>query len=339
MGDKAVKEASSPKQFKRENIYINHLVADMDIPDLKFIETKFDEQDDSILQTRRKRLNKVLIALLILAILGVGVLVYYFGNVVSRWVFNTVFDIFEFMSNFKEPWRSIIFALSSFFIQIFGIPIASLLVMIMSFCYSSILLGFSVGIVVCITANITMFFMFNAAKTAIETAEDTDQSPQAVKDQDFMDFLGKLMNSYIHSYPYRFGVMIRIFHLPDYAKMYLLVKYNTSFRHMLLPCVAVDSLNVLLYSFVGSQVKSKFDLLSSKSFHDKSLVEKIASIVGLVLVALQVVIMIGGFIYTRRKFKEFEQTGTAMVTPINRRSLASGNQTTHGLMPNEQDHS
>ena len=152
-----------------------------------------------------------------------------------------------------------------------------------------------------------------------------------------MDFIGKLMQSYIKQYPYRFGVMIRIFHLPDYAKMYLLVKYNTQFWQMLVPCMAVDSLNVLLYSFVGSQVKSKFDFLSAKSFNDKSLTEKIASIIALCLVVIQVIIMIGGFFYTRRKYKEYELTGIASATPIIRRSLINGNQSPHHLMPINQD--
>ena len=114
-------------------------------------------------KTREKK-SKIFIALMILVLAVLAVLVFLFGGVVSKWVFNIVFDIFEFMSNFTEPWRSIIFGLTSFFIQIFGIPIASLLVMIMSFCYGNVLLGFSMGIVICILANITMFYMFNAAK-------------------------------------------------------------------------------------------------------------------------------------------------------------------------------
>ena len=164
MEDKRSTSILSPKQFKRENIYVNHLVTDIDIPDLGFLETKRGDSGEPMEAKPREKKSKIFIALIILVLVVLAVLVYLFGGMVSKWVFDIVFDIFEFMSNFTEPWRSIIFGLTSFFIQIFGIPIASLLVMIMSFCYGNVLLGFSMGIVICILANITMFYMFNAAK-------------------------------------------------------------------------------------------------------------------------------------------------------------------------------
>jgi hypothetical protein len=132
----------------------------------------------------------------------------------------------------------------------------------------------------------------------------------------FVEFIGHLMRDFIHTYPYRFGMMLRALHLPDYAKMYILVKYRTTFRQMLIPCMAVDSLNVLLYSFVGSQIKSRFDAMDTKAFNDKPLSMKIITVLAVLLVGFQIAVMIAGIIYTRRKYAEYESTGRVRVTPM-----------------------
>lgn len=329
---------ASPLLANKENVYVNHLVADDQVPEFGHSEPLIDA--DLPENSRRKSLLRVLaIAGIILSVVAVAFGVYMYGGLVAKWIYDTLFDVFDWIGEFAEPWKCMICFAVSYLLQIFGVPIASLLVMIISFCYNSVVKGFVISFIVCLASNITMHFMFNAAKREKQLAEDEGRATDQVEQLDFLHFFGKLMEKYIHEYPYRFGLMIRTLHLPDYAKMYVLVQYHTSFLQMLVPCVAIDSLNVLLYSFIGSQVKSKFDIISSKSFNQKSLPERIATIAALGLIVVQVCIMICGYIYTRRKYKEYEDSGrTAIaVTPINRRSLVSTTQTARQAHTHKED--
>lgn len=263
----------------------------------------------------------ILITMLLVIIgAGIAVLVYFYGPTVVTFLYDKLFSFFEYMHEFKEPYRSMIFFATSYLLQIFGAPIASVLITLISFCSESIWIGFLISYPVSLCSNTTLYFVFRKTESTYEVFDETVLGDD--ERMTFVDFLGKLMKDFIEQYPYRFGLALRTLHLPDYAKMYILIKYNTSFYQMIVPCIIVEALNVLMYSFIGSQLKSKFDFINPKSFNEKPFGERMVSVLVIALVVLQVVIFIAGFIYTKKKYQAYEQTGQVLVTPrISRPSL------------------
>lgn len=263
----------------------------------------------------------ILTSLLLVTIVGIlGLLIYAYGSTVAKKANELVFELFEYLHSFPEPYRTIIFFLTSYLIQVLGVPIACVIITVIGYCYESYILGFAVSMPVCICTNISLYYLFRKTESTYQPLHNIETAMEPVT---FVEFIGHLMKDFIETYPYRFGLLLRTLHLPDYAKMYILVKYRATFRQMLLPCLAVDSLNVLLYSFVGSQIKNKFEAMDSKSFSDKPLSLKIVTISAIVLVAIQIGVMIGGIIYTKRKYAEYENTGLLRVTPL-QSALPSG---------------
>lgn len=256
----------------------------------------------------------ILSTLLIAAILVIiFFLVYFYGSTVAEKAQNMVFDLFESLHDFPEPYRTMIFFITSYLIQVLGIPIACVVITVIGFCYASYIWGFCVSMPVCICNNITLYYVFRKTESTYQPMHDLEGADEPIT---FVEFIGHLMKDFIEAYPYKFGLLLRTLHLPDYAKMYILVKYRATFQQMIIPCLCVDSLNVLLYSFVGSQIKNRFEAINSQSFSDKPLSMKIVSISAIVLVGVQVGVMVGGIIYTRRKYNEYESTGRLRVTVL-----------------------
>jgi uncharacterized membrane protein YkgB len=251
--------------------------------------------------------------LFILITVPVCLLIYLYGPTVAVKTQELVFNLFEYLHEFAEPYRTIVFCVASYTIQVLGVPIACVLITVIAYCYESYVYGFAVSMAVCVCTNVTLYFLFRKTEATYQPLHDLEVVEEPVS---FAEFIGHLMKDFIETYPYRFGLMLRTLHLPDYAKMYILVKYRATFKQMMLPCLVVDSLNVLLYSFVGSQIKNRFEAMSSQAFSDKPLAMKIVTILAVVLVAFQIGVMIGGIIYTRRKYAEYENTGRLRVTPI-----------------------
>ena len=256
----------------------------------------------------------ILITLLLILVASIlGVMIYFYGGTVVGGALSIIIAFFEYLHGFQEPYRSGIFFLTSYGLQVFGAPISSLLITLVAYCVRDFLHGFLISYPVSLCANITLYFVFRKTESQYEGVDET-----FLMEDDrmtFVEFMGLLMKDFIANYPYRFGLGLRTLHLPDYAKMYILVKYNTTFKQMIVPCILIEALNITLYSFIGSQVQSKFDLISPKSFSEKSIGEQIVTVSAVLLVIMQIVVLIAGFIYTKRKYAEYENTGRLQVTP------------------------
>lgn len=239
---------------------------------------------------------------LVLAYLG-----YEHGGKMLGVAYDKFISVFEYLASFREPWKTIILTVTSYLMQILGIPIFCVVCMIVSFCYGSYLIGFAVCMTVCVLSNITLYFVMMKAHETI-FADDPEEEALLSKNRplQFHEFIGVLMKEYIEEYPMQFGFAFRSMHLPDYAKMFIITKYKATLPQMLIPCLCVDSLNVLLYCFIGSQVHDKFDFFNSKSFHEKSIAEKIVSIISAVLILFQIFVLIGGYLYTKKKYALYQ---------------------------------
>jgi hypothetical protein len=247
--------------------------------------------------------------ILICLLLVLGYLVYQHGGKLLATAYEKIISMFEYLATFREPWKTLILTLTSYLVQILGIPIFCVVCMIVSFCYSSYLMGFAVCMTVCILSNITLYFAMMMAHETL-FADDSEEQPllghKHHRQLQFHEFLGVIMKEYIQEYPIQFGLAFRTMHIPDYAKMFIITKYNATLPQMLIPCICVDSLNVLLYCFIGSQVHNKFDFFSSKVFDEKSTAEKIVTILSAVLIVLQIVVLVAGFIFTSKKYALYQ---------------------------------
>jgi RsiW-degrading membrane proteinase PrsW (M82 family) len=246
---------------------------------------------------------------LICVLLVVGYLAYQHGGKLLATGYDKMINMFEYLATFREPWKTVILTLTTYFVQILGIPIFCIICMIVSFCYSSYLMGFAVCMTVCILSNITLYFAMMMAHETL-FADDSEEQPllghKQHKPMQFHEFLGVVMKEYIQEHPIQFGLAFRTMHIPDYPKMFIITKYNATLAQMLIPCVCVDSLNILLYCFIGSQIHNRFDFFSSKAFDEKSIAEKIVTVVSAVLIVFQIVVLVAGFIYTSRKYAQYQ---------------------------------
>lgn len=248
-----------------------------------------------------------ILALVIALVLVLAYLGYEHGGKMLGVAYDKFISVFEYLATFREPWRTLILTMTSYLVQILGIPIFCVVCMIVSFCYGSYLIGFAVCMTVCVLSNITLYFVMMKAHETI-FADDPEEEALLNKNRQlqFHEFIGVMMKEYIEEFPMQFGFAFRSMHLPDYAKMFIITKYKATLPQMLIPCLCVDSLNVFLYCFIGSQVQNKFDFFSSKAFHEKSVAEKIVSIISAVLIILQIAILIVGYIYTKRKYALYQ---------------------------------
>lgn len=252
--------------------------------------------------------QRILMWTAVLAILAVlGYLTYQHGGKLLATWYEKFLSVFEYLATFREPWRTLILTITSYLIQILGIPIFCVVCMIVSFCYGSYLIGFAVCMTVCVLSNITLYFaMMKAHETIFESDQEDQQLLAQNKKLQFHEFIGFIMKEYIEEFPLQFGFIFRSMHLPDYAKMFIITKYKATLPQMLIPCLCVDSLNVFLYSFIGSQVQHKFDFFSSKAFHEKTTAEQVVSVISLILLVFQIVLLVSGYIYTSRKYAIYQ---------------------------------
>lgn len=269
---------------------------------------------------RRKILKWVYFSLLGVILIG---LIYLYGKLVVESLFDLLFLIFDQVYYFSEPWRSFFLIISSFTIQVLGIPIATVLIMIVSYCMASIFIGFLYSMVITIATNTVFYYgikkaaqIKNRQTPESEGRQDSHESSKLLDDKplSFVDFLFVFLREYTKTHPYAFGFLVRTLHVPDYIKVYFVVTFGGSYSDMLVSVLVIDSLNDLLFSFIGSQLKNKFDLLSAKSFNEKSLAEKIGAITAIILVIMQLVIFTSGLIYTRRKYKEYQESTKKVFT-------------------------
>jgi hypothetical protein len=255
-----------------------------------------------------------------LCLIAVVAIVYLYGGRVFKFANEKVFDLFGILANWNEPWKTLVFLFVALLVQVLGIPIATLVFMVLSFSYGSLLKAVLVGYLTVLAANTIMYFFFRKAllegKSPTSSGQETDitLSESQHHHMKFLEFLGSLLEEYAHQHPLIFNLVIRALHMPDYAKMYIIVKYRTKYWHMIIPCAIVDFLNVFLYCFLGSQVKSRLDMVNSKSFSEKSLPEKLVTVAAYVMVAVQLGILTAGYIYTRKKYQEYE--GRSESTPL-----------------------
>lgn len=272
------------------------------------------------LKSRNKIPPKVWVSLGfgILGILAIILLIIFFGQDAIAFVYGTIFALFDWIGSIKEPLKSLLLLTTSYGIQVFGIPIGTMILILTAYCLKSFFWGFVYNFAVCLLNNSTLFYIFSkqlqsGGATSHFKFLNPEESPEGKLT--FVQFLINLLEKYIQEHPYAFGMAIRTLQLPDYVKIFVLVKCKTKFIQMLIPCLLVDSLNMLLYSFIGSQLQNKFEILEAKSWGQKSSAQKVVTIFSIFLVVVQVGVIIAGCVYTKRKYEEYEQSGTIEVTP------------------------
>jgi hypothetical protein len=223
---------------------------------------------------------------------------------------DMLIDIFESIREFQEPYKSSLFFVVSFTIQAAGVPISSLVAVIIAYCYSSMLTSYLLSLSACLLANLTICWFFSRNPVSA-----TAQNREALG---FADFLVATINKVFDNYPMAACFLVRTMHMPDYAKLYILSRYSLTWLQFMMPLLCVESLNIFLYTFIGLQMKSKFDLISPKSFSEKSTPEKISSILMGTLVCMQLIVLIGGITYTYSRYRDYRK---AKLTDQNRELL------------------
>ena len=238
-----------------------------------------------------------------------------------------IFTFFAFVKQFREPFRSGMFWLSSFVVQIMSIPIACIVTVVISYCYSSYWGGYALSLSVCLAVNLVMIKVLDRQRSANQRPAQSDKSSASARA--FSDFLVKTIDTAMMRHPYLACGLVRSLHLPDGAKVYILTRFKLKLLEYLLPMLVVESLNVFLYSFVGYQIKDRFDLINPKTFSNKSLSQKISTISIYVLLVLQGLVLLSGLCFTYLKYREYKKTlaqgspaGRFTASPVRRRAAA-----------------
>lgn len=214
---------------------------------------------------------------------------------------EAVFAFFTSVKQFPEPFRSALFWTSSFAVQILSIPIACIVTVVISYCYASYWGGYALSLSVCLAVNLLMIKLLDRRGQRSAQTEQTDS-------KSFSDFLAKTVESMMRRYPYVACGLVRSLHVPDGAKVYILTRFRLKLLEYLLPMLVVESLNVFLYSFVGYQIKDRFDLINPTTFSNKSLAQKISTISVYVLLLLQAAVLLSGLSFTYLRYREYRQT-------------------------------
>lgn len=232
-----------------------------------------------------------------------GLFLLYWSQKYYSEIRHLIFSFFGLLNKVPEPIRSLLSWSTSLVIQVMSIPIASLVMMVISYSYSDYFYGYLLCFSSCIIANLIMLKMMRQRQ-----ASQTGQGQGPDLDVGFLEFLVHTIESTVHGHPYVACCIVRTLHMPDYAKVYILTRFALSLPQLLIPMVFIESLNVFLYTLVGFQMQSKFDMINPKSFESKSLPEKLIAIMILALLATQIVIVISGMVYTSLKFRQFKES-------------------------------
>ena len=239
----------------------------------------------------------VLVAWALLIFVGT---VYYWGAV-SHYLYTQVVWLFSQFERVPEPWRSLIFWTIAFICNVFCIPVTCIVFMVVSFIFGNYWWGYGLCLSATVASNLALYYFLK------DSVARNQRATESASDQEFLAFLTDMLGRLVNTLPTLSAFFIRLMHIPDYLKIFLLVKFDFSFLHVILPCFVVESLNVFVYSFVGYQVKSKFDFFKAKSFSQKPLIEQIFSIMVSILLVVQIIVILFGAYFTAKKFREFQQ--------------------------------
>jgi len=220
-------------------------------------------------------------------------------------VCEAVFAFFAAVAQLPEPLRTTLFWLSSFAVQMASIPIACIVTVVISYCNASYWGGYALSLSVCLAVNLLMLQLLLRKRRGELLASDEQPAGDA---RAFPDFLAKTVQAAMQRHPYLACGLVRSLHLPDGAKAYILTRFRLKRLQLLLPMLVVESLNVFLYSFVGHQIKDRFDLINPKTFRNKSLAQKISTVSVYALLLLQTAVLVAGLLLTYCKFREYRKT-------------------------------
>ena len=213
-------------------------------------------------------------------------------------IFGYLIDAFVIIGGLPEPLKCAMLWGTSFAIQVGGVPIASLIAMIIAFCYSSFLASYLVNESACIAANLTMAWLLGRLEVAVDTSHH--QGPQ-----NYNQFLASQIENVFNKSPLLASFLVRLLHCPDYVKNYILCQYMIRGLEFLLPLLVVESLNVLLYTLIGLQIKSRTGLTEEVPFSEKSTLEKTIAVIIWMLACIQVVGLIFGLVLTYCKHRQY----------------------------------
>ena len=275
--------------------------------DLKLQDPK---QEDEVLLSQQERgkfriwsAKSILLQFIACGLLLFGLFLLMWSQKYYSEIRSLIFSVFGVFNKIPEPFKSLFCWITSLLTQLMSIPIASLVMMVISYTFSEYFYGYFLCFSSCIIANLFMLKMMRQRQALHQSlTEDPDLNVG------FLEFLAHTIDSTVHNHPYLACCIVRTMHMPDYAKVYILTRFTLTWPQLLIPLVFIESLNVFLYTLVGYQMQSKFDMINPKSFESKSVAEKCITIMVFALLFSQIIIMISGMVYTSLKFREFKES-------------------------------
>lgn len=213
---------------------------------------------------------------------------------------NSLIDFFVKVGELPEPAKTCMIWGVSLAIQVGGIPIFSLIAMIVTFCYGSFLTSYLVNFSTCLVANVVMALVLSKS-LSLQESEGSEQT------DGYTSFLVSQVSWAFDKSPTVASILVRFLHAPDYVKTYIALKFGIQGLKLWLPVLGVEALNVLLYTVVGLQIKSKTGLVEEVPFSQKTPVQQTVAVIVGILAFAQVVGLIGGVAYTALKYREFKR--------------------------------
>jgi hypothetical protein len=135
--------------------------------------------------------------------------------------------------------------------------------------------------------------------------------------ENYHQFLISQISEVFQRSPMLANFLVRFLHIPDYAKNYIQCHFKSKDLHLVLPILTIESLNILLYTMLGTQIKSRSGLTASVQFSERSPLEQTIAVVVGVLALLQLVGIVAGIIYTSLQYRAFA------ASQANRRQVAN----------------
>lgn len=221
-------------------------------------------------------------------------------------LFEYLIDFLVFLGALPEPLKTALLWGTSLGIQIGGVPIACLISMVVTFCYGSFTIAYSINLAACLAANYVILKLL--------PKEELSASDPATG---YSGYLGSQLRSASESMPFLCGCLIRLLHVPDLVKAFVARRCGLTGLHLWVPLILVEALNVLLYTLLGLQVKSKAGLAEEKAFKDKSPIEQIVSVVVGILAVAQVCGIVFGIAYTSWQYRSFNSLNEAREGQVN----------------------